>query len=49
MPYSASDLLALRDFYRDQLLRNTLPFWFPRSFDEQYGGFLSWPATPTEA
>ena len=40
MPYSASDLLALRDFYRDQLLRNTLPFWFPRSFDEEYGGFL---------
>ncbi|MBV6429637.1 MAG: Cellobiose 2-epimerase [Haliscomenobacter sp.] len=40
MPYSASDLLALRDFYRDQLLRNTLPFWFPRSFDEQHGGFL---------
>ncbi len=40
MPYSTNDLHTLRDFYRDQLLRNTLPFWFPRSFDEQYGGFL---------
>ncbi|MBK7476850.1 MAG: AGE family epimerase/isomerase, partial [Haliscomenobacter sp.] len=40
MPYSSNDLHTLRDFYRDQLLRNTLPFWFPRSFDEQHGGFL---------
>jgi N-acylglucosamine 2-epimerase len=26
--------------YRDGLLLDTLPFWFPRSVDEQHGGFL---------
>lgn len=38
--YSEKELGWLRDFYRDQLLNNTLPFWFPRSIDEQYGGYL---------
>lgn len=28
------------DFYRNQLLNDTVPFWFPRSIDEQYGGYL---------
>lgn len=38
--YSQEDLNALKDFYSNQLLNNTVPFWFPRSFDEEYGGFL---------
>ncbi|MDP6893207.1 MAG: AGE family epimerase/isomerase [Verrucomicrobiota bacterium] len=30
----------LLDVYRDGLLNNTLPFWFPRCVDEDHGGFL---------
>jgi N-acylglucosamine 2-epimerase len=30
----------LIDVYRDGLLRDTLPFWFPRCVDEEFGGFL---------
>ncbi len=33
-------LKKLKEFYRDQLLNDTVPFWFPRSIDEEYGGFL---------
>lgn len=33
-------LEGLHQFYRDQLLNDTIPFWFPRSFDYEYGGFL---------
>lgn len=40
MLYSTTDLLHLRDFYQRQLLENTVPFWFPRSYDEEYGGYL---------
>ncbi|MES2645845.1 MAG: AGE family epimerase/isomerase [Bacteroidota bacterium] len=40
MGYSEKELNALKDFYSNQLLQNTVPFWFPRSFDEEYGGFL---------
>ena len=40
MVYSRDDLIALKDFYRHQLLNDTVPFWFPRSFDKEYGGFL---------
>lgn len=29
-----------RAFYQQQLLEDTVPFWFPRSVDEEYGGFL---------
>jgi N-acylglucosamine 2-epimerase len=29
-----------RDFYKQQLLEDTLPFWFPRCVDHEYGGFL---------
>ncbi len=32
---------ALRRIYRDGLLHNTLPFWFPRCVDEQHGGFFT--------
>lgn len=38
--YTEQELIALRDFYKNQLLQNTLPFWFPRSYDQEYGGFL---------
>ncbi|MBD1420909.1 AGE family epimerase/isomerase [Sphingobacterium chuzhouense] len=33
-------LLSLRDFYKKQLLEDTVPFWFPRSYDPEYGGYL---------
>lgn len=38
--YSKQDLVALRDFYQHQLLNDTVPFWFPRSYDQEHGGFL---------
>ncbi|GAC1312105.1 MAG: AGE family epimerase/isomerase [Mucilaginibacter sp.] len=40
MSYTETDLLNLEKFYKNQLLSDTLPFWFPRSIDEQYGGYL---------
>ncbi|WP_282333376.1 AGE family epimerase/isomerase [Pinibacter soli] len=40
MKYSQQDLIALQDFYKKQLLNDTVPFWFPRSFDREHGGFL---------
>ena len=40
MHYSISELTGLKQFYFSQLFDNTLPFWFPRSFDHKYGGFL---------
>ncbi|MEO9033802.1 MAG: AGE family epimerase/isomerase [Ginsengibacter sp.] len=40
MPYSKQDLITLKDFYKNQLLNDTVPFWFPRSQDKEYGGFL---------
>lgn len=40
MTYTRQDLTALKDFYASQLLNDTIPFWFPRSFDKEYGGFL---------
>src|SRR3990167_7154362 len=40
MAYTTNDLIALRDFYAKQLLNDTVPFWFPRSFDTEHGGFL---------
>jgi len=30
----------LGDFYRHTLLEDVIPFWFPRSVDQQHGGFL---------
>eukprot|EP01136_Pigoraptor_vietnamica_P024516 Opistho-1_new@77654 len=38
--YSAQELIDLRDFYRKQLLDDTIPFWFPRSIDTEHGGYL---------
>ena len=40
MSYSHQDLVALKKFYANQLLNDTVPFWFPRSFDKECGGFL---------
>lgn len=31
---------SLSDFYRDQLVNDCLPFWFPRAVDSEHGGFL---------
>jgi N-acylglucosamine 2-epimerase len=31
----------LRDIYRDGLLHDTLPFWFPRAVDREHGGFFT--------
>jgi len=33
-------LNELERFYSDQLLNDTVPFWFPRSFDLEHGGYL---------
>jgi N-acylglucosamine 2-epimerase len=40
MSYTEGDLLRLKSFYKKQLLEDTIPFWFPRSVDSEYGGFL---------
>ena len=31
---------SLSDFYRTTLLDDVVPFWFPRSVDDEHGGFL---------
>ncbi len=33
-------LNTLRNFYKKQLLEDTIPFWFPRSYDHDNGGYL---------
>lgn len=40
MSYSKTELQNLKEFYQNQLLHDTIPFWFPRSIDTQFGGFL---------
>lgn len=40
MSYSKQDLKNLHTFYSNQLLNDTVPFWFPRSYDQEHGGFL---------
>jgi len=40
MSYTNIELKTLRDFYEKQLLTDTVPFWFPRSVDEKFGGYL---------
>ena len=40
MTYNCDQLAKLKEFYTSQLLEDTVPFWFPRSFDREYGGFL---------
>lgn len=36
----AQQLLALQNFYRQSLLEDVIPFWFPRSIDKKCGGYL---------
>lgn len=31
---------GLYEFYKHQLLEDTVPFWFPKSYDYEFGGFL---------
>lgn len=38
--YNEKDLEELENFYKKQLLEDTVPFWFPRSYDEAHGGYL---------
>lgn len=38
--YTQKELEALRDFYRDSLLDDTLKFWLPGAIDTEYGGYL---------
>lgn len=38
--YTHEDLSALAKFYKKQLLEDTVPFWFPRSYDQEHGGYL---------
>ena len=40
MHYTLEQLNELEQFYADQLLNDTIPFWFPRSFDHEHGGYL---------
>ncbi len=40
MAYSKEELQKLETFYSNQLLEDTVPFWFPRSYDKEYGGYL---------
>jgi len=40
MLYNYDELIELAKFYQHQLLNDTVPFWFPRSFDKEHGGFL---------
>lgn len=40
MGYTYQELESLHQFYRNKLLSETVPFWFPRSFDQDHGGFL---------
>ena len=40
MAYNRKEIDALYTFYKKQLLNDTIPCWFPRSFDKEHGGFL---------
>lgn len=40
MSYNTKELQDLAAFYQNQLLNNTVPFWFPRSIDQEHGGYL---------
>jgi len=40
MSYTVADLETLKNHYEHQLLNDTVPFWFPRSIDEEFGGYL---------
>ena len=40
MAYSKEQLKELGDFYKNSLLNDTIPFWFPRCLDNEFGGYL---------
>src|SRR5690242_7200438 len=40
MKLDSNYLEPLANFYKEQLLNDTIPFWFPKSIDEEFGGFL---------
>lgn len=40
MSYSEEELVALAAAYRGTLVDEVLPFWLPRSVDEEFGGYL---------
>ncbi|RQO68992.1 N-acylglucosamine 2-epimerase [Pedobacter sp. KBW01] len=40
MRYTSKELQQLAAFYQNQLLNNTVPFWFPRSIDHEHGGYM---------
>jgi len=40
MSYTTEELQNLAAFYKNQLLNDTVPFWFPRSIDREHGGYL---------
>ena len=40
MSYTKEQLQELSTFYSNQLLNDTVPFWFPRSVDTEHGGYL---------
>lgn len=40
MSYTSEDLEKLKAYYSNQLLNDTVPFWFPRSIDQEHGGYL---------
>ncbi len=41
MMKTAAERRSLRDIYRDGLLNDTIPFWFPRAVDRENGGFFT--------
>lgn len=38
--YNSRQLDELANFYKSQLLNDTVPFWFPKSYDLEHGGYL---------
>jgi N-acylglucosamine 2-epimerase len=38
--YTIRQLEELKDHYSRHLLQDTIPFWFPRSYDTEHGGYL---------
>lgn len=38
--YTLTQLEELEKFYKTQLVEDTVPFWFPKSFDLEDGGYL---------
>lgn len=38
--YHITDLIRLKEFYFNQLMNSTIPFWFPHSIDQEHGGYL---------